>query len=116
VIAIIILIIIAGVSRAIMEQGKWRNSPEWSVLYGTWWLKHNHSYNIDGYHTSGRILVTAMAYLGWLLGGMQAPWWTPLVAVEAMYLIYGLFYHVVFTPKGKRDWRLFKVLPPAKKR
>ena len=105
-IAIIILIIIAGISRAIMEQGKWRNSPEWSVLYGTWWLKHNHSYNIDGYHTSGRVLVTSMCAVGWLM--QDYPLWAVLVAVEAMYLIYGLFYHVIFTPPGKRDWRLFR--------
>jgi hypothetical protein len=107
VIYIVLLTLVAGISRAIMEHGKWRNSKEWSILYGTWWLKHDHKYNIDGYHSTGRVLLTATIYVGWLLGGRQAPWWAPLLVVEAVYIVYGLFYHIVFTPPSKRDWRLF---------
>lgn len=105
---IYIILIIASISRAIQEHGKWRNSKEWSILYNTWFLKTNHKYNIDGYHVSSRIFVTSIVYLGWYIGGMQSQWWLPLLLIEIMYILYGIFYHIVFTPNDKRDWSLFR--------
>jgi uncharacterized membrane protein len=104
---IILLILIAGISRAIHEHGKWRNSEEWSILYGTWWLKHDHKYNLDGYHTTGRILITACSAIGFLLCYYEYHVLSILIVIELVYFVYLIFYHIVFTPKGKRDFRYF---------
>lgn len=100
----IILLIFSAAFRAIQEHGKWRNSAEWSVLYGTWWLRTDHPLNLDGYHVSSSLHVWLVLFAGFFW--QWSLWWVP-VAWIAFYQVNNFFYHVVFTVPERRDWQLF---------
>ena len=54
---VVVLLFLSAMFRAIQEHAKWRNSPGWSILYGSWWLRTDHPLNLDGYHIASALHV-----------------------------------------------------------
>lgn len=103
---VIALLILSAMFRAIQEHAKWRNSPGWSILYGSWWLRTDHPLNLDGYHIASALHV-GLLFVAALLWDWSF-WWLP-VAWIGFYQVNNLFYHVVFTHPDNWDLPIFKI-------